>query len=30
MARIDIDRPLEDGAGRLAWLVPPELLKPAR
>jgi phosphohistidine phosphatase len=30
MARIDIDRPLEDGSGRLAWLVPPELLKPAR
>jgi phosphohistidine phosphatase SixA len=30
MARIDIDRPLEDGAGRLAWLVPPDLLKPAR
>jgi phosphohistidine phosphatase len=30
LARIDIDRPLSDGAGRLAWLVPPDLLKPAR
>jgi len=30
MARIDIERPLADGQGRLAWLVPPDLLKPAR
>jgi phosphohistidine phosphatase len=30
MARIDIDRPLADGQGRLGWLVPPDLLKPAR
>ena len=30
IARIDIDRPLADGKGRLMWLVPPDLLKPAR
>jgi phosphohistidine phosphatase len=30
LARIDIDRPLAAGAGSLAWLVPPDLLKPAR
>jgi len=30
MVRIDIERPLAAGAGRLAWLVPPDLLKPAR
>jgi phosphohistidine phosphatase len=30
MARVDIDRPLRAGTGSLAWLVPPELLKPAR
>lgn len=26
MARIDVHRPLRPGAGRLRWLVPPELL----
>ena len=26
--RIDIERPLAEGAGELAWLIPPELLKP--
>jgi hypothetical protein len=25
--RIDVDRPLRAGPGRLAWLVPPDLLK---
>jgi len=25
--RIDVDRPLRAGSGRLAWLVPPDLLK---
>ena len=30
IARIDVELPLRPGAGRLAWLVPPELLKPAR
>jgi phosphohistidine phosphatase SixA len=25
--RIDVDRPLRPGTGRLAWLVPPDLLK---
>jgi phosphohistidine phosphatase len=25
--RVDVDRPLRAGAGRLVWLVPPELLK---
>jgi phosphohistidine phosphatase len=30
MARIDVERPLRAGTGSLAWLVPPELLKPAR
>ncbi len=28
LARIDVDRPLEAGAGVLRWLVPPDLLKP--
>jgi phosphohistidine phosphatase len=28
IVRIDVERPLADGAGRLAWLVPPDLLKP--
>jgi phosphohistidine phosphatase len=28
IARIDVDLPLRPGSGRLAWLVPPELLKP--
>jgi phosphohistidine phosphatase SixA len=28
--RIDIDRPLAAGGGSLAWLVSPDLLKPAR
>src|SRR5262249_39448411 len=27
MLRIDVDRPLRAGSGRLVWLVPPELLK---
>jgi phosphohistidine phosphatase len=27
MVRVDVDRPLRGGAGRLAWLVPPDLLK---
>jgi phosphohistidine phosphatase len=30
LARIDADRPLEPGGGTLCWLVPPDLLKPAR
>jgi phosphohistidine phosphatase len=30
LARIDIERPLQSGAGTLHWLVPPDLLKPAR
>ena len=30
MVRIDIERPLRPGGGSLAWLVTPELLKPAR
>ena len=30
MVRIDIERPLAAGAGSLAWLVTPDLLKPAR
>ena len=25
--RVDVDRPLRPGTGRLAWLVPPDLLK---
>jgi phosphohistidine phosphatase len=29
LARIDAERPLEPGGGTLAWLVPPDLLKPA-
>ena len=29
LARIDISRPLEQGAGLLRWLVPPDLLKNA-
>ncbi len=29
-ARIDAERPLRPGAGSLRWLVPPDLLKPAR
>jgi phosphohistidine phosphatase len=28
IARIDVDLPLRPGSGRMAWLVPPELLKP--
>ena len=28
--RIDADRPLEPGGGTLRWLIPPDLLKPAR
>lgn len=27
LARIDVERPLEPGAGDLGWLVPPELLR---
>lgn len=30
IVRIDIERPLAAGAGSLAWLVTPDLLKPAR
>jgi phosphohistidine phosphatase len=30
LARIDIERPLRSGAGTLHWLIPPDLLKPAR
>lgn len=30
MIRIDVERPLAAGAGSLAWLVTPDLLKPAR
>jgi len=30
LVRIDIDRPLADGQGNLAWLVPPDLLKSAK
>ena len=30
LARVDIDRPLRPGTGTLRWLVPPDLLKPAR
>ena len=30
IARVDVELPLRPGAGRLAWLVPPELLKPRR
>ena len=30
MLRIDIERPLAAGSGSLAWLVTPDLLKPAR
>jgi phosphohistidine phosphatase len=30
LARVDIDRPLRAGGGTLHWLVPPDLLKPAR
>jgi phosphohistidine phosphatase len=29
-ARIDAERPLQPGAGTLRWLIPPDLLKPAR
>ena len=28
IVRIDVERPLTAGAGSLAWLVPPDLLKP--
>jgi phosphohistidine phosphatase len=30
LARIDVSRPLEPGAGTLRWLVPPDLLRPER
>jgi phosphohistidine phosphatase SixA len=30
LARVDIERPLRPGEGTLHWLVPPDLLKPAR
>jgi len=30
MVRIDIERPLRPGGGSLAWLITPELLRPAR
>lgn len=29
-ARIEVDRPIVPGTGALRWLVPPDLLKPAR
>ena len=28
LARVDAERPLEPGGGTLAWLVPPDLLRP--
>jgi phosphohistidine phosphatase len=30
LARVDIERPLRNGEGTLHWLLPPDLLKPAR
>ena len=30
LARVDIERPLRAGGGTLHWLIPPDLLKPAR
>jgi phosphohistidine phosphatase len=30
LARVDIQTPLRPGSGTLRWLVPPDLLKPAR
>ena len=30
LARIDIERPLRAGSGRLHWMIPPDLLKPSR
>ena len=30
LARVDVERPLRAGGGTLHWLVPPDLLKPAR
>ena len=30
LARIEIDRPLQAGAGTLRWLLPPDVLKPER
>ena len=30
LARVDIERPLRAGRGTLHWLVPPDLLRPAR
>ncbi|HEX2469050.1 MAG TPA: histidine phosphatase family protein [Candidatus Limnocylindrales bacterium] len=30
LARIEVDRPLRAGGGTLRWLLPPDLLKPAR
>lgn len=30
LARIEVDRPLQAGAGTLRWLLPPDLLKPER
>jgi phosphohistidine phosphatase len=30
LARIEIDRPLAAGVGTLRWLIPPDVLKPAR
>jgi phosphohistidine phosphatase len=30
LARIEIDRPLQAGAGTLRWLIPPDALKPER
>ena len=30
LARIEVERPLEAGEGFLRWLVPPDLITPAR
>jgi phosphohistidine phosphatase len=30
LARVDTERPLEPGGGTLAWLLPPDVFKPAR
>ena len=29
-ARIEVDRPMQPGAGTLRWLIPPDLLRPER
>ena len=30
LARIEIERPLQAGAGTLRWLIPPDALRPER